>query len=117
MKKHLNQASSYDDDQALGKDQDPMNAAANELVVEGTSKITSKGQISIPAKLMRTLGLKEGDRLHLVVENGGIRIEPIKLLTSDELFGMFKHPDGPHFLLDTDAEREARAAEIMRGGK
>lgn len=93
-----------------------MNAAANHTdMLEGTAKITSKGQITVPAKFMKQLGLKEGDQLRFVMsEDGEIRVEPIRLLSADELLGMFDQPqDAGSFVLDINSAREERAAILL----
>lgn len=39
--------------------------------------ITRKGQVTIPAEIRRSLGLKQGDRVNFVQDNGHITIEPL----------------------------------------
>ena len=48
-----------------------------------TSEITlsSKGQITVPVAIRRRLGVKAGDRLQFVVEEGEVRLRPAR---SDE---------------------------------
>lgn len=38
------------------------------------SRMTRKGQVTIPAELRKELGLKEGDRVEFVRENGSLHI-------------------------------------------
>ncbi|MDI6711228.1 MAG: AbrB/MazE/SpoVT family DNA-binding domain-containing protein [Bacillota bacterium] len=38
--------------------------------------VSSKYQIAIPAPVRKRLGIKKGQKLHLIVENGGIRLIP-----------------------------------------
>ncbi len=53
--------------------------------------ITSKRQLTIPAKIFRKLGLKEGEKVKVVEENGSIKITSyFKLL--NELAGSVKLP-------------------------
>lgn len=54
-----------------------------------TVTITSQGQISIPAKLRRKLGLEKNKRAIVTEEDGKIIIEPVKDLL--ELEGAFSH--------------------------
>jgi AbrB family looped-hinge helix DNA binding protein len=47
------------------------------------TKITSKGQITVPREVRRTLGVRAGDKLifeNLVLDNGeaGIRVRPVR---------------------------------------
>ena len=41
-----------------------------------SSTISSKGQITVPLEIRKRLGLKEGDRVEFVVENGRTTIRP-----------------------------------------
>jgi AbrB family looped-hinge helix DNA binding protein len=43
----------------------------------GSGVITRKGQVTIPAEIRRSLGLKEGDRVSFTQDNGHITIEPL----------------------------------------
>jgi len=38
--------------------------------------VSSKYQIVIPAAVRKSLGIKKGQRLHLVIENGSIKLVP-----------------------------------------
>lgn len=100
-----------------GKERMNMNAAIIETkeVMEETAKITSKGQLTFPAKLMKELNLKTGDQLRFILrEDGQIHVEPVRLYTADQLFGMFDQPeDEGNFVLDLDAAREERAEVIL----
>jgi len=42
------------------------------------SKITSKGQITVPIEVRRMLGVKAGDRLLFESDSGGVRIRPVR---------------------------------------
>jgi AbrB family looped-hinge helix DNA binding protein len=42
------------------------------------SAISSKGQVTVPQKIRIHLGLKEGDRVEFVVENGNTVIRPAR---------------------------------------
>lgn len=53
-----------------------------------TVSITSQGQISIPAKIRRELGLSKTKKAIVSVENGKMTIEPVKDLL--ELAGSLK---------------------------
>ncbi len=42
------------------------------------SKITSKGQITVPIEIRRILGVQPGDRLLFESDDNGIRIRPVR---------------------------------------
>jgi AbrB family looped-hinge helix DNA binding protein len=42
------------------------------------STVTSKGQVTIPAALRRRLGLKEGDRVEFVEEDGRVTVRRVE---------------------------------------
>jgi AbrB family looped-hinge helix DNA binding protein len=42
------------------------------------SKITSKGQITVPIEIRRILGVQPGDRLLFESDDDGIRIRPVR---------------------------------------
>lgn len=44
-----------------------------------SSTISSKGQITIPIEIRHRLGLKEGDRVEFVVDNGRTILQPATL--------------------------------------
>ena len=46
--------------------------------VQETAKITSKGQITIPRKVRRILGVRAGDRLLFEENESGIRVRPVR---------------------------------------
>ena len=39
-----------------------------------TAKVTSKGQVTIPIEVRKALGVKAGDKLRFVAEDGGFRV-------------------------------------------
>jgi len=44
-----------------------------------SSVISSKGQLTVPQEIRIRLGLKEGDRVEFVVENGNTIIRPARV--------------------------------------
>jgi antitoxin PrlF len=42
------------------------------------SKITSKGQITVPIEVRRLLGVRPGDRLLFESDGEGVRIKPVR---------------------------------------
>lgn len=53
-------------------------------MARASSKISSKGQITVPLEVRKRLGVKEGDRVEFVVENGRTIIRPAQ--TDDNPF-------------------------------
>jgi antitoxin PrlF len=43
-----------------------------------SSTISTKGQITVPLEIRRRLGLKEGDRVEFVVDNGQTILRPAR---------------------------------------
>ena len=83
-----------------------------------SAKITSKGQLTVPAKLRHELGLKPGDRVDFERNQNG-RIEIVaRTKTLAELKGMLPY-NGPALTDDdlaaiVDGARAERAAEVAR---
>ena len=46
--------------------------------VQKQARITSKGQITVPRDIRRALGVRPGDRLLFEVEEGGVRVRPVR---------------------------------------
>jgi AbrB family looped-hinge helix DNA binding protein len=46
------------------------------MMTERFTTLTRKGQITIPAEFRKALGLKEGDRISVVMDNGRVQISP-----------------------------------------
>lgn len=42
------------------------------------AKITSKGQITVPREVRRTLGVRAGDRLIFETDAKGVRVRPLR---------------------------------------
>lgn len=83
-----------------------------------SAKITSKGQITLPAEMRRELGLKPGDRVDFHRNENGNYEVVAKRYTLEDLRGIIKL-DGPprtieQIIEDIDAGRTSRAAEIVR---
>jgi AbrB family looped-hinge helix DNA binding protein len=86
---------------------------------ERLSVVTRKGQITIPAEFRKALGLKEGDRVALSLEDGEVRLAPSESVVT-RTAGIFKtdEPAKSAEELRVLAE-EAIAADVMErsGGK
>jgi AbrB family looped-hinge helix DNA binding protein len=59
--------------------------------------VSSKYQIVLPVEVRKSLGIKKGQRLHLLVENGSIRLIPSRPLP--EMRGYLRG-------MDTNIERD-----------
>ena len=53
------------------------------------SKITSKGQITIPKSVRKRLNLKTGDKVDFILENGELKLVPVSKSVSD-VFGILE---------------------------
>ncbi len=58
------------------------------------TSVTTKGQMVIPAKLRRSLNIKQGTRLVLIEKKGAFVVRPITAATIDSLRGMLKTKPG-----------------------
>lgn len=66
------------------------------------ARVSSKGQIVIPAELRRKYGIKTGTRIFFAEENGGILLQPVTRAAIGALRGMFS---GSNMLRGLEAER------------
>ena len=65
------------------------------------SRITSKGQTTLPKAVREALAAQPGDRLRYTILDGEVRIRTVRAL--QQLYGVLKY-DGPPVSLD-DMER------------
>jgi len=58
-----------------------------------TSSVSSKGQVTIPQEVRIRMGLKEGDRVEFVIENGQTVLKPARGHKSrfDQYVGILPH--------------------------
>ena len=82
------------------------------------AKVTSKGQITLPAKLRKELGLKPGDRVNFRRTKEGNYELVAKTLTLEDIRGMIKL-DGPprtieQIVDDVQKARDLRAEDMVR---
>ncbi len=61
---------------------------------ERVGVVTRKGQITIPAEFRRALGLKEGDKVALSLEEGEVRLSRSESVAS-RTAGVFKTDEPP----------------------
>ena len=55
------------------------------------TKMTAKGQITLPVAIRKSLGLKTGDKVGFVMDSGGIRVVNVSAMTFE---GQAAHPGG-----------------------
>ena len=77
----------------------------------GMSTVTIKGQVVIPVRLRKKVGLKKGSRVYMEERNGDIIIHPATSDFYDRTCGILK---GKRL---TDALIEARLADRVAEGK
>ncbi len=83
-----------------------------------SSKVTSKGQITIPKAIRERLGLEEGSVLEFVAdETGNIFLRPRADDGTDRVFGALREfaPRQPITVDEMKAVVKARAARKVRG--
>ncbi len=59
-------------------------------MITASSKLTSKGQITVPAEIRKALNIEEGDNIRFIIEDGEAKIKVVKKSIVDELFGSVK---------------------------
>lgn len=75
------------------------------------SKVTAKGQITVPEAIRNSLDLKQGDKVVFVPEGKRIYIERLpEKVTSDKVFGMLQRPG----VAPIDMEKERDQVRIAR---
>lgn len=78
------------------------------------STVTVKGQVVIPVKLRRTVGLKKGSRVYMEERNGDIIIHPATPEFYDRACGILKDSKLTEALLESrreDKQHEERRLE------
>ena len=74
------------------------------------SKISKRGQTTLPKAVREALGLQPGDRIRYFIHEGDVKILPVRPVT--ELYGILKY-DGPPVSVEemNDAIAEAACAK------
>lgn len=70
------------------------------------STITARGQTVIPAAIRRQFNLTRADRLEWIVENGNLRVVPVKNNPIDEFRGKGKGGAVKRLLADRKKDRD-----------
>ncbi|MFZ5493978.1 MAG: AbrB/MazE/SpoVT family DNA-binding domain-containing protein [Verrucomicrobiota bacterium] len=83
----------------------------------GSAYMTSRGRVTIPARLRRKYGLKEGTRLNFVEEEGRFVVQPVTKEYISSFRGIFKLKPGEksavqELLEDRAAERAREDRKI-----
>lgn len=86
-------------------------------MIELRSKVTRKGQVTVPADVRRALGLHEGDRVSFFLKNGEVRLTKAESVT-DRTAGSLRNPGVPFRGLkaERDAFERGVAEEVAREG-
>ena len=82
-------------------------------MTELASKVTRKGQVTVPIEIRRALGINEGDHVTFVLDDGGARLKRRGSVV-EQTAGMFK-TDGPPLSAEElrAAAEQAIADEVM----
>ncbi len=59
------------------------------------ARITSKGQITVPRDIRRTLGVRAGDRLLFESDSPGVRVRPLRAKSPFEKYRGIGNPGIP----------------------
>ena len=59
------------------------------------ARITSKGQITVPRDIRRTLGVRPGDRLLFESDDAGVRVRPVRAKSPFEKYRGIGNPGIP----------------------
>ncbi len=73
-----------------------------------TATLTSKGQVTIPKTVRKSLGLQTGDRIAFVIRGDSeVALKPLNK-SVDEVFGKFHDPAQPRRTVEEMKEAVAR---------
>jgi AbrB family looped-hinge helix DNA binding protein len=81
---------------------------ARTTAISHTSRLTCKGQVTIPVQLRRALHLKPGDEVAFVQDGDGVRLEPARSIAERTAGILAMHRREPPL----SAEEERSRAEI-----
>lgn len=59
------------------------------------ARITSKGQVTVPRDIRRTLGVRPGDRLLFESDSAGVRVRPVRAGSPFEKYRGIGNPGIP----------------------
>ena len=79
------------------------------------SKITEKGQTTIPKKIREEIGLKPGDTVRFSIQDGAIQIR--SLISARSLYGILKFEGPSHASTDIEATLNEALREKFATGE
>ncbi len=82
----------------------------NEHPAFGTSTVTRKGQITIPAEIRQQLGLTLGEKVSIRLEGRSIVINRTEE-SLDRLYGILQYPSSAHRSIQETIDTETEAFE------
>ena len=65
------------------------------MAMQKAARITSKGQITVPRDIRRTLGVRPGDQLLFEADNTGVRVHPLRAKSPFEKYRGIGNPGIP----------------------
>jgi len=83
-------------------------------MTEIIATVSSKYQITLPADVRRRLGVGASDKIAFVLDEEGVRIEPVKLTLSD-LYGSVPALPGETADLEKEIDEAMTAADRIVG--
>ncbi len=84
---------------------------------EYVMRLTSKGQVTIPAAIRKRLGIKPNEQVAFRVEEGEVKLQPARA-TLEAVFGMVEplaRPEDFERLIDIAHEEQAQQAAAKNG--
>ena len=94
-------------------------------IVQKRSRITAKGQTTVPKAVRQALGVSYGGEIAFVVDEQGVSVRRVETEEADPVIGAFldflerdmrRHPQGIAALPDSLAERMAALSEHVAVG-
>lgn len=77
-----------------------------------TTTVTRKGQITIPVEIRNALGISEGDKIEVELEDSTVRLRPKKGSITERTAGMFKSNRPPMTAEELRIAAETAIAEV-----
>lgn len=89
-------------------------------MIEARSKMSSKGQVVIPAEIRSILNIEEGDDVKFIVnENGDLKLDIVKKSSIVDLYGSLKpaKPDLRDFSEIREQSQRIKMEEYLKKGE